>query len=351
MTHHWGYGIILIGTTLVLSSLALASMAQVDSGSLTVQITGMKSDEGHLVYAMWSGSEGWLESNTVREGTSPISAGGSTLKFDDLPYGEYAISVYHDKNDNGKLDTGMFRIPKEPLGTSNDAKIRFGPPKYDDAVFFLEHLPTGIQPMADVVSVQQHRSASQIIQLTVKLVRDRALPASAQPGEPDAEALTMSRGIGVAENLRDLRPGEPLRQKPALFEVFLTHLGAGDRQRARPLRDLFPRQVGVLVLDVDHHLERHHRDVEFLGVFGRCCVVAMTIEQANAEGEFPQFDTATISALYNVNEGERGLVHALDRIRVEAADAAERGVPIRSRSAAAAPISTLRRSLLGGSAF
>ena len=32
----------------------------------------------------------------------------------------------------------MFRMPKEALGTSNDAKVRFGPPKYEDAVFYLD---------------------------------------------------------------------------------------------------------------------------------------------------------------------------------------------------------------------
>ena len=98
----------------------------------------MRSDDGRLVYAIWSGPQGWLESNTVGEGSVPITDGSSEIRFESLPYGEYAISVYHDKNDNGKLDTGMFRIPKEPLGTSNDAKIRFGPPKYEDAVFFLK---------------------------------------------------------------------------------------------------------------------------------------------------------------------------------------------------------------------
>jgi glutamate synthase (NADPH/NADH) large chain len=52
------------------------------------------------------------------------------------------------------------------------------------------------------------------------------------------------------------------------------------------------------------------------------------IEQANADGDFPQFDSAIISALYNVHEGERGLRNALDRIRVEAAEAVENGVSI-----------------------
>ncbi len=103
-----------------------------------VTLSGMKNDDGSLVYAMWSGPEGWLESNTVREGSVPIVDGHSEILFEDLPYGEYAISVYHDQNGNNKIDTGMFKIPKEPLGTSNDAKVRFGPPRYSDAAFMLD---------------------------------------------------------------------------------------------------------------------------------------------------------------------------------------------------------------------
>jgi uncharacterized protein (DUF2141 family) len=36
-----------------------------------------------------------------------------------LPEGEYVISIYQDTNGNGKLDMGMFNIPKEPVGITN----------------------------------------------------------------------------------------------------------------------------------------------------------------------------------------------------------------------------------------
>ena len=123
---------------LVALAAGTTAVTAAESGTLTVELTGMKSDDGRLVYAMWSGPEGWLESNNIREGAVDIVDGVSEIRFEALPYGEYAISAYHDKNDNGKLDTGMFRIPKEALGTSNDAKVRFGPPKYEDAVFYLD---------------------------------------------------------------------------------------------------------------------------------------------------------------------------------------------------------------------
>jgi len=36
-----------------------------------------------------------------------------------LPIGEGAFNIYQDANNNGKLDTGIFGIPKEPVGISN----------------------------------------------------------------------------------------------------------------------------------------------------------------------------------------------------------------------------------------
>lgn len=61
--------------------------------------------------------------------------GKLTCRFPDLGPGRYAISVRHDVNDNGKLDTTLVGFPKEPFGFSRNAPLRtFGPPKFDDVV-------------------------------------------------------------------------------------------------------------------------------------------------------------------------------------------------------------------------
>jgi|SRR6218665_411150 len=40
--------------------------------------------------------------------------------FENVPPGIYAIAVFLDKNDNGKIDTNMLGIPKEKYGFSNN---------------------------------------------------------------------------------------------------------------------------------------------------------------------------------------------------------------------------------------
>jgi uncharacterized protein (DUF2141 family) len=57
------------------------------------------------------------------------------VEFDKLPAGEYAVSLFHDENDNKVLDKNFIGIPKEGIGTSNDAKGSFGSSKFEDAKF------------------------------------------------------------------------------------------------------------------------------------------------------------------------------------------------------------------------
>ena len=51
----------------------------------------------------------------------------------DLAPGRYALSAFHDENDNGELDTNLMGIPSEGYGFGNDASAAFGPPSFEAA--------------------------------------------------------------------------------------------------------------------------------------------------------------------------------------------------------------------------
>jgi uncharacterized protein (DUF2141 family) len=55
-----------------------------------------------------------------------------------LPSGDYALSVFHDVNGNGELDTNQVGMPIEPYGFSNDAAGNYGPPSFEQSRV---HLP------------------------------------------------------------------------------------------------------------------------------------------------------------------------------------------------------------------
>ena len=114
--------------------------AQVQSqqeNQIRVEITGLRSDKGQAVCSLFS-SAGDFPKKTekaVAHSTSAITSRQAVCEFSGVAPGTYAISVFHDENSNGKLDTNFMGIPREGVGASNGAKGHFGPPKFDAAAF------------------------------------------------------------------------------------------------------------------------------------------------------------------------------------------------------------------------
>ena len=105
---------------------------------LEVEVTGFESSQGELAIALFDSAEGYAnQTNAVRKAYLAIENGKSRWVLDDLPVGEYALIAYHDLNGNREIDMRFFGMPKESVGVSNDARGRFGPPKFDAAKFEL----------------------------------------------------------------------------------------------------------------------------------------------------------------------------------------------------------------------
>ena len=70
--------------------------------------------------------------------SAPLRRGIATFEFRVLPFSDYAIKAYHDKNANGELDTNVLGIPVEDYGFSGNASGLFGPPGGRHAFFRFE---------------------------------------------------------------------------------------------------------------------------------------------------------------------------------------------------------------------
>ena len=64
---------------------------------------------------------------TILSATGPIRITG-------MDRGTYALTIFHDENGNGKLDT-LLGIPREGFGFSRNPVVRFGPPRFDQVRF------------------------------------------------------------------------------------------------------------------------------------------------------------------------------------------------------------------------
>jgi uncharacterized protein (DUF2141 family) len=108
---------------------------------IVVTISNLKNEKGKLMATLFNSAEGFPSTPSKAIQAQIIELKNNrngVIRFKNLPPGNYAVSVFHDENNNDKLDTGTFGIPKEGYGFSNNPKIRFGPPSYTDTSFKVE---------------------------------------------------------------------------------------------------------------------------------------------------------------------------------------------------------------------
>ncbi len=111
----------------------LAFCGAVQAQNITVTVSNPKGNKGTIKYALHNKTT-FLVSKPIQVEESGIKDGKSVITFKNVPAGEYAITCFHDKNENGTMDFEPNGMPKEPYGASNNV-MNFGPPRYEDAKF------------------------------------------------------------------------------------------------------------------------------------------------------------------------------------------------------------------------
>lgn len=102
------------------------------TGTVKIVMHGMKNNAGIMRVALFSEHNIFPSEKPDFGGTAHIHTMEATMEFHNVPYGYYAISVFHDENANAKLDLGLFG-PLERYGFSNGARGFLGPPSFDKA--------------------------------------------------------------------------------------------------------------------------------------------------------------------------------------------------------------------------
>ncbi|MDM4765488.1 DUF2141 domain-containing protein [Pelomonas sp. SE-A7] len=115
-----------------------ASLLATGAQAVELKIEGLKSNQGRLMVAAFDSGDSWLRKPVLAKTVDASAVKDGTLsidwpELDGLP--RAALTVFHDLNGNGKLDTNAMGMPTEPLGYSNNAVGNFGPARFDAAVF------------------------------------------------------------------------------------------------------------------------------------------------------------------------------------------------------------------------
>jgi uncharacterized protein (DUF2141 family) len=117
----------------------LALEAAANAVDLTVNLKGARNANGSVVAAIYSSKQSFAkEGQQFAAFRTLATTGGASVTFHDLPAGDYAVTAFHDENNNGKLDRDATGLPTEGYGVSNDARELLSPPFWDKASFALE---------------------------------------------------------------------------------------------------------------------------------------------------------------------------------------------------------------------
>jgi uncharacterized protein (DUF2141 family) len=121
------------------------------ANELSVAIEGVRSDSGTIMVGLYDSPEGFvaaIEHSTEagllndrgrRAGVALRAvAGVQRIVFPDLPPRRYAVIVFHDENDNGRLDENAWGVPTEGYGFSNNAQGFLGAPSFAAAAVTLD---------------------------------------------------------------------------------------------------------------------------------------------------------------------------------------------------------------------
>ena len=116
----------------------------VGQATITLKVTGLRSEKGQVKIAVFNSAEKWLGEQPVYSATINVDSQAVVWKISDVPFGDYGVAVFHDENGNGKMDKNFLGIPLEPYGFSNNERVIFGPPKWEKSKFTVKSSTTDV---------------------------------------------------------------------------------------------------------------------------------------------------------------------------------------------------------------
>ncbi len=115
--------------------LTSAGLSAQSAHGVTVSVTleNVQNDEGEILAGLHT-AETFMKGMGIQNYKTEAREGALTFSFENVPPGEYAVSVLHDLNGNYQMDFETSGIPKEPYAMSGD-QYKMGPPTFSGVRF------------------------------------------------------------------------------------------------------------------------------------------------------------------------------------------------------------------------
>ena len=100
---------------------------------LTVTVPNINPVQGEIQVSVFNSNSTFLKENKeYKIYRFKVDKALGKFVINDLPKGEYAMIIYHDKNNNKEMDRSMLGIPKEGFGFSKNFKPKLSGPGFGD---------------------------------------------------------------------------------------------------------------------------------------------------------------------------------------------------------------------------
>lgn len=129
---------LLVAATLFISNIITAQ----ENVTITATVVNVTSNEGKVGFALYN-KENFMGKPVLSDKVEVVD-GKSIVVFKNVKPGVYAITCYHDKNSNDKMDFAANGMPLEDYGASNNA-MSFGPPNFEDAKFSVSNKDVSLE--------------------------------------------------------------------------------------------------------------------------------------------------------------------------------------------------------------
>ena len=111
------------------------------ASDLEIIVDNLRNSSGFIRFALYNKEYGFPE-NQHKIDKIDIQLESQKMKaaFKNLSPGTYAVAVFHDENGNNEFDKNFFSFPLEGFGFSNNARVFFGPPAFEEAAIEIEDI-------------------------------------------------------------------------------------------------------------------------------------------------------------------------------------------------------------------
>jgi len=118
---------------ILLCAFFLSSFSQMPVGVIEVKINNINEHYGTLWLGVYRSEASFLnKEEAILYSVQNLSDNEESVIINNLDYGDYAIALFHDLNNNGVMDFDWMGIPAEPYAFSKPLRSKWRVPAFKE---------------------------------------------------------------------------------------------------------------------------------------------------------------------------------------------------------------------------